>query len=322
MSIDLTKFTRLPTLPTVAVRLLQRFADPDVNLASITEILRPDPALTASVLRAAGSVEFGVGRPLSDLGRAIGMLGARRVTSLVLCFTLSEDSMKPGPLAALYRDVWLRSVILAITAELLARRRARALEAEHFTAGLLADIGRLAMLKSHPDEYCIVADQIRHDPQRADDLERAAFGLTHSDLAVALFRNWRLPAEFSEAVRLRNASLADLQSQPSGESRPLVHGIAVATAVGSMFCDACKGAAFDRVSDLARTLYGMTADESDDFLGAVRERVGACAGILRANTSLLGSAEEVMAEARRQLERQIGDSSDAMAVPDLAESAG
>ena len=32
VSIDLSRLSRLPSLPTVAVRLLQRFADPDVSL--------------------------------------------------------------------------------------------------------------------------------------------------------------------------------------------------------------------------------------------------------------------------------------------------
>jgi HD-like signal output (HDOD) protein len=301
MSINLTKLNRLPSLPIVAVRLLQRFADPDVSLASVTDIIRPDPAITANILRAASSAEFGVGRPLSDLTRAVSLLGVRRVASLALCFSLSEDSMRGGPLAGLYKQVWLRSIVQAIASEALASRRARGLEAEHFTAGLLSEIGRLAFLKAEPLEYSALVDGVRATPERESELEVEKFGLTHSDLAIALFRQWRLPAHFSEAVRLRFAPVSELEELPSGETRPLIHGVAMATTVGSLFCDFGAFEYLDRGLALGETLYGMTLDELEEFLGGVRAKVAASADIFKADASGMRSSVELMAEARRRI---------------------
>lgn len=301
MSINLTKLNRLPSLPVVAVKLLQRFADPDVSLSSITEIIRPDPAITANILRAASSAEFGVGRPLSDLTRAVSLLGVRRVASLALCFSLSEDSMRGGPLAALYKQVWLRSIVQAIAAELLAGRRARGVEAEHFTAGLLSEIGRLAFLKAEPLEYSAIVEQVRIAPEREDELEIEKFGLTHSDLAIALFRQWKLPAQFCEAVRLRFASVPELVEFPSGESRPLVQGVALATAVGSLFCDSGAFRLLDRALGLAEGLYGMSLDDTEGFLNSVRSKVASSADIFKADASGMRSAAELTAEARKRI---------------------
>jgi HD-like signal output (HDOD) protein len=301
VSIDLSRLSRLPSLPTVAVRLLQRFADPDVSLAAITDIVRPDTAITARLLQAASSAEFGVGRPLTDINRAIGLLGVRRVTSLALCFSLAQDSMGPGPLAQVFRQVWLRCIIQAAAAELLARRRSRSLEAEFFTVGLLADIGRLAFLKSSPTEYATILSTFQDDLEREGAAEEALFGATHSDCAIALFRQWKLPPQFCEAVRLRYTSTIDLQDGASGPHRPLIHTIALATTIGAFFIHADKVKALARIQELAPALFAMSVEDTIDLLGAVQNRVKAGADLFQTDVSSFGSAEEIMQAARGQL---------------------
>jgi HD-like signal output (HDOD) protein len=285
------------------VRLLQRFADPDIPLSAITDIIRPDPAITANILRAASSAEFGVGRPLSDLTRAVGLLGIRRVSALALCFSLSEDSLNLGTYAPLYRNVWFRCIVQAITAELLARRRSRSLEAEHFTAGLLADIGRLALLKAAPEDYATVANESKGRPAEEQRLQTERFGMTHSDLAITLFRTWRLPAQFSEAVRNRAGSPAALLELPSGEHRPLNHGIALATAVADYFCGFQFGENLARIFALCNGLYDMSADDTPEFLESVRVRVTASADLFRIDRTLLGQSADLMITAREHAHR-------------------
>lgn len=308
MSIDPVKLTRLPTLPTVAVKLLQRFADPEVALSSITDIIRPDPAITASILRAASSAEFGVGRPLSDLTRAVGLLGTRRVCALALCFSITEDSLNLGTYASFYRQVWFRCIVQAITAELLARRRSRNLEAEHFTAGLLADIGRLALLKTAPEAYAKIAMESEGRPADEARMQVELFGMTHNDLAISLFRNWRLPTQFTEALRNRHAAPLVLLERGSGEHRALNHSIAVATAVADYFCGQASDANLQRIFSLASALHGMSAEETPEFLDAVCARVTSSADLFRVDSSLLGAARAIMTSARQHMLRIEGRS--------------
>ncbi len=53
VKIDPATFARIPSLPAVAVKLLQHYANPDISLAAVAEILRPDPALTTRPPKAA-----------------------------------------------------------------------------------------------------------------------------------------------------------------------------------------------------------------------------------------------------------------------------
>jgi len=298
------------------VRLLQRFADPDVTLSSITDIIRPDPAITASILRAASSAEFGVGRALTDLTRAVGLLGVRRVASLALCFSLSEDSMNAGPFRDLYREIWRRSIVQALSAELLAKRRTRGAESEHFTAGLLADIGRLAMLKAAPQEYASMVEQIRKTPDRENVIQLEVFGMTHSDVAIAMYRQWRLPPQFSNAIRTRDCTGKDLCAILTGEHRPLQHGIAMASALAAYLCDEQRETAIARVCELGGMLYGMSLADVQDLLDSIVTRTSTSAALFKVDVSAMGTAAELMAQAREHLNRLQGleDEADLVAV--------
>jgi hypothetical protein len=88
---------------------------------------------------------------------------------------------------------------------------------------------------------------------------------------------------------------------PSGDSRPLVHGIALATSVATLFCDMTKWAPLDRVNDLGTMLYGMSFDDLVGFLDSVRARVTASADLLKVDASRLGSAADIMDQAQEQL---------------------
>ncbi|MBX3444689.1 MAG: GGDEF domain-containing protein [Planctomyces sp.] len=301
MFVDFTKLNRLPSLPTVAVQLLERFSNPDVALAEIVAIVRTDPAITAKLMRAANSALYGVGRPVTDLNRAVSLLGKKTVTSLALCFSLSEESMGRGHFSALYRGVWLQSVLQAITAEIVARRYDRGREGEYFAIALLADIGRLAMLKSAPQEYAAIVERCGREQLDVEACEDEAFGINHTALSIALLEHWNLPKHFCGAVRQRHAAPVDLLGQPAGEQRRLSHAVALATSVGNYFCHGSRGLSLARTCELAAELYSMTPDQARELLESVQQRVRGSAELFDTDISRLGTPTELMSEAMEQL---------------------
>lgn len=301
MPIEPAAFARLPSLPAVAVKLLQHFATPDLPLATVADILRPDPALTARLLRAASSAEFGVGRPLTDAKRAVQMLGTRRVTSLALSFLLSEDSTKPGKVGTQYRETWVRCVVQAVAMELLAAKRARGTEAEHYTMGLLLDIGALALLRAMPDQFLKASEAAWAQPERREQIETEIIGCTQADVTVALFRHWRLPGAMTEAVRRRRESIIDLSQSTSATHRALIEGAAMATWIGDYFCTGDTGNALIRCLELGETLFRMSVSDVRGFLSEVHARVQAGAALFNTDLSRLATPEGLMEQAKSQL---------------------
>jgi HD-like signal output (HDOD) protein len=299
--IEPASFARLPSLPAVAVKLLQHFATPDLPLATVADILRPDPALTARLLRAASSVEFGVGRPLTDAKRAVQMLGTRRVTSLALSFLLSDDSTKTGKVGTQYRETWVRCVVQAVAMELLATKRARGSEAEHYTMGLLLDIGALALLRAMPEQFLKASEAAWGQPERREQIENEVIGCTQADVTVALFRHWRLPGAMIEAVRRRRESIVELSQSTSATHRALIEGAAMATWIGDYFCTGDTGNALIRCLEFGESLFRLSVSDIRQLLSDVHARVQAGAALFNTDLSRVGSPDALMEQAKIQM---------------------
>jgi HD-like signal output (HDOD) protein len=303
--IDPAAFARLPSLPAVAVKLLQHFSLPDVSLAAVADILRPDPALTARLLKAASSAEFGIGRPITDAKRAVQLLGVRRVTSLALSFLLSDDASKPGTAATHYRETWIRSVVQAMTMERLAASRARGSEAEHFTTGLLLEVGALALLRGCTDQYVQICEDTWQAPNEREAIELQRLGCTQSDVSVALFRQWKLPAFMTEAVRRRRLPLIELSQSTSAAHRAVIEGAALATAVGDYYCTGQTGSALIRAFELGESFYRMDVAAVRQLLAEVHARVQQGASLFNTDVSRLGTPDDLMRQAQSQLEQRV-----------------
>jgi len=301
MIVDVSKLSRLPSLPVVAVRLLEKFTDPNVALSEIVRIVQTDPAITAKLLRAVNSAQYGAGRPVSDLNRAVNLLGKKAVTSLVLCFSLSEESMRQGPFSSLYKSIWLQSIIQASAAEQVAKRHFRGMEGEAFTIALLADIGRLAMLKLAPQEYAACVDRASRERLPIEQCEQEAFGTDSSQLSLLLLNHWNLPKRFAHAICQRSSSAQELKALPAGDERSMSHTTAFSTAIASYFCVSPRGLSLAVMSDLGAELFGMRYDEIGELVECIGRAVRSTADLFETDPSQMRSPTDLMAEAMEQL---------------------
>jgi HD-like signal output (HDOD) protein len=68
-----------------------------------------------------------------------------------------------------------------------------------FTAGLLHDVGRLAMAAQAPTRYRVVVDAAQ-DGRDTREVERHLFGIDHAEFGQRITERWRLPDEITEAI--------------------------------------------------------------------------------------------------------------------------
>jgi putative nucleotidyltransferase with HDIG domain len=92
---------------------------------------------------------------------------------------------------------WRHNLACAIVAEDLAVA-AMAPADTAYTAGLVHDIGRLALLASDPARLAAILESSEAEPRMLCQLERHAFGLDHCDVGAALIEHWRFPKVFQE----------------------------------------------------------------------------------------------------------------------------
>ena len=272
----------------------------------MAEIVQYDPAVTAKLLRSASSSLMGASKPVTDIRRALSLLGIKKVTSLALCFSLCEGSMTPGPFAKLYRKVWLRAVVQAQAAGDLASMIAPDRQAEFFSAGLLSEIGPLAILKTRPNEF---PDFLKGE--EADPTDYSA----GTELSAAILAHWQMPASFSDAVRSKWRPLEELKQLPFDSDVLLSHACAVAAATAEYFCETHKGKALVRIYELADVLFAIKQEAVQGFIEKVQKHVMENCDLLETDVSMWGQPSEILAVAMEQLSQLAVMSLDETAAP-------
>jgi len=145
--------TNLPSLPAVAVQVLELTQKPDVDIAEIARTIARDPALSSKILRTVNSSFYGRGQHVSTISHALVILGLQSVKTLVLGFSLLTTLSKDKPTGFRHLDYWKRSTYAASAARVLSQKLKMPQQEEAFLAALLQDIGMLVLDRVLGDEY-------------------------------------------------------------------------------------------------------------------------------------------------------------------------
>ncbi|MGQ9821003.1 MAG: HDOD domain-containing protein [Thermogutta sp.] len=181
----------LHSSPTVAWRVLNLLKDPEFDVRDVESHLEADPALTASILRLVNSAAYGLPRRISSLRQAIMLMGARSLRLAVLSFGL-VDRLTRGTPAQVYDDFWRRALTTAVAAARLSREVQRSAADEAYSAGLLADLGVLALAQVDTNRYVKIYTQHSHGTALIE-AETSRYGFSHAALGGRLLSRWGIP---------------------------------------------------------------------------------------------------------------------------------
>ena len=190
-------FGDLPTLAPVAVEVLRLADDDRASLEDIADVISRDPGLAAQLLKVANSPMYGMGGDVASLGRAASILGLRTVKLLSLSFAVVTETGGDGHDAV----IWRRTLAGSALAQSIANRFDRRLQDEAFIAALLANLGRLALLKN--EAYAASCDAA--GGWLTPTQEHAGFHTTGDEVAAEILLGWGLPSLLASAVRHRGA---------------------------------------------------------------------------------------------------------------------
>jgi len=187
----------LPPFPAVALQLMG-LLDSDVPVKDVVKLLRMDPALSAEILRVSNSPLYGLSRHVDSVSHAVVVLGGDSVKRLALTVALgrfTQNFMKHRGL----RRCWDHSVACALIAEDLAEFAGHSRD-RAYTAGLLHDVGRLALLACYPNEYENLLTVASENDFDFRTTEKKLFEIDHCSAGHWLCKSWNLPADMTEAI--------------------------------------------------------------------------------------------------------------------------
>lgn len=188
----------LPPIPSAAVALLGLLANDDVGLADVTDAVAVDATISAEVLRAANTAYYGIRGQVTSLHHATTLLGIGRIRALAATIGLRRYLGEWLKLPAVVR-CWKHNLATAATAEQIALRVGGS-PADAYTAGLLHDIGRLALIVAHPRQYPAFLDAADVRGRAVLDLERSLLGMDHCEAGHWFAQQLQLPQVFQDVA--------------------------------------------------------------------------------------------------------------------------
>src|SRR3954465_13537785 len=135
----------LPSLPAIAVQVLELAQQAGVDIAEIARIISKDPALSSKILRTVNSSFYGRSQNVSTISHALVILGLQSVKTLVLGFSLVSNLSKNKSKGFKHIAYWRHRIFSATAARTIASKVGVVQQEEAFLSALLMDIGMLVL---------------------------------------------------------------------------------------------------------------------------------------------------------------------------------
>jgi putative nucleotidyltransferase with HDIG domain len=200
---------RLPAAPTIVLKVLELTRSLDGSTEAISDLVEREPILSARLLKLANSPFFGLRRQVETARRAVVVLGLKTVASMAmvvwthtLCLSSRDRSLQ-----GIYQQSFKHGLAVAVFSRGLVERLDPGARETAFQAGLLHDIGRVALCAELGPRYW---ERILYLPRGgspvAELIERRQLGFDHAELGAALMLQWGLPVSLVEAAAAHHSA--------------------------------------------------------------------------------------------------------------------
>lgn len=262
---------KFPALLPVVQKGLAVVENPNGSSGQLERILHADPVMVARILRLANSAYFGVMAEVRTVSMAVTIIGYRKLRSLlrhILAAGLIELLSRGRTGAGRIRET---AVAASAASHELATRCQLEDPEELLVAGLLFNIGELALFWSFPKEY----ESLLARGGDATAAQQAVFGVNARQVGRAVLQAWRFPAVFCETVERWPDPLAEAPGSSLRRYLAIVHvGVVLARA-------SVSGAQppFDLAADVVGELH-LGEDAPRQVYSGLPETIAAIRAIL------------------------------------------
>src|SRR5579862_8080910 len=194
----LQQLDELPTLPSVALRVLEITGDARTSADQVVQLIESDPALATRILQLLHRADSGIRGEINAVDRAVVLLGFDAIRSAVLAVSVFQTFGAGAEQAGSFfnrTDFWKHSLAVACCAELLAEvGDLKEVTKDALICGLLHDLGKIALDATLPKSFSRVVEAADLLRGNIADVERSVIGLDHMVVGKRLAEKWNLPA--------------------------------------------------------------------------------------------------------------------------------
>lgn len=219
-----------PALPVIVLKVMEVTADPESCAEDLMRAVIPDQSMCSAILKIANSAFFGIPREVSTMERAVMVLGFEEVRNVVIGKALFAAFPK---LNKNFKDsvnlFWQHTFTCGLVAKIMGEKLGYP-PSQLFVAGLIHDIGKLAMLLTFPNKYPLLSGLAEPGKSSSINDELTDFGIGHDTVGLQLAQRWLLPEQLVMAIGHHHQPL----EAPDHRHLPLI--IQVADILSLMYC--------------------------------------------------------------------------------------
>lgn len=266
----------LPTLPTVATKVMHVTSDTDTSVKEVAELIEKDLALSAKILQVINSPFYGFSRGITSVSEAVGLMGFREVGNLALGLSVMGILPQDETIGFSFQTFWERCVGQAVSAVKITATVNPDLSYGIFTTALLQDIGTCLLVRYTPLVYGYSLALVKERNIHIAVAEREVLQTDHAEIGGRLAANWNLPAslripikhhhfpEFGEEIpaEVRNHSM---------ETETSV--LAISNLMATALFDRENTGALELLYSRANTLLKLEVSQVDEILDVLPSEV-------------------------------------------------
>jgi len=199
----------LPTLPGIIAKLTRMAEDPDTTTEQMGKVISKDHILAAKLLKLVNSAFYGFPQKISSLNSAIILLGFNVIKSLIISSSIFELMESQDV------ELWEHSLGCAVVCSVLAKRLEVSDPEEVSTAGLIHDIGKVAIKMELKQEFEMLKQMVHDRHISMFDAEKELLGVDHAEVGGWLAKSWNLPAKLVGPIAFHHNPLEAKDEQLS-----------------------------------------------------------------------------------------------------------
>lgn len=255
----------LPPMSASAQRVIEISGNANAAAADLQEVIQYDQALSSHLLRVANSPFYSPRNPVTEVQRAVVMLGFEQVKKICVYYATQGILKKPGLAEKL---LWEHSLGVSIAARVVAEAQYPDLAPSAFTAGLLHDVGKSVLMGIPEANYEDLMRTFYNDGVPLVELEAKALGVTHDVVGGDVATHWKLPDLLVLAIRHHHGEIpADMDADALRLTQALRLGNHFAHVAGIGRRDPMAGVDWGTVQEIPGLAADVVQALYDRFLG-------------------------------------------------------
>jgi diguanylate cyclase (GGDEF)-like protein len=285
-----------PSPPRIATEIIALARDPEIEMAAVAQAISRDPAMTAKILRIANSAFYAQRRRSQNLRQALIVIGLNAALTLALSFSLVNSMRLLRPAGIDYPRYWRRSLLAATAARAFSELAKVGQPEDIFLAGLLQDMGVIALDRVSRDFYAELKPGADHAEWIAYETQRLS--RDHSAYSAMLLKTWNLPERIWLSVEHGHTPHVLSASTEEGKyARCIALGGELAETVLSPGNPAAVGVLAQR----AHKLLGMSHEVFNEVVARILNLIPETEELYETSILEAEDADNLLAEARELL---------------------